>query len=194
MSYIDTLNHKVLGEIAYLPVYLLEDDDLGEGNEFNSPKGTILLGGGGGEHPALAIKNLDVVILNALLNKFYELKPEDLKATEFLKLQRELGIYGFENKIYDILDDINKKDKIEYDFYNVLQFNCWTMNDYAKLVNWRNENDKREFYSTEEWLNVVIGEFIIDNCNDLNKFQDLINEYNEIKDILENQDKELSFL
>ena len=61
-------------------------------------------------------------------------------------------------------------------------------------MNWRNENDKREFYSTEEWLNVVIGEFIIDNCNDLNKFQDLINEYNEIKDILENQDKELSFL
>jgi hypothetical protein len=47
MSYIDTLNHKVLGEIAYLPVYLLEDDDLGYGNEFNSPKGTILLGGGG---------------------------------------------------------------------------------------------------------------------------------------------------
>ena len=109
-------------------------------------------------------------------------------------MQRELGIYGFENKIDDILDDINKKDKIEYDFYNVLQFNNWTMNDYAELVNWRNENDKREFYSTEEWLNVVIGEFIIDNCNDLNKFQDLINEYNEIKDILENQDKELSFL
>ena len=109
-------------------------------------------------------------------------------------MQRELGIYGFENKIDDILDDINKKDKIEYDFYNVLQFNNWTMNDYAELVNWRNENDKREFYSTEEWLNIVVGEFIIDNCNDLNKFQDLINEYNEIKDILENQDKELSFL
>lgn len=102
--------------------------------------------------------------------------------------------HGFENKIDDILDDINKKDNITYDFYNVLQFNNWTMNDYAELVNWRNENDKREFYSTEEWLNVVIGEFIIDNCNDLNKFQDLINEYNEIKDILENQDKELSFL
>ena len=110
MSYIDTLNHKVLGEIAYLPVYLLEDDDLGEGNEFNSPKGTILLGGGGGEHPALAIKNLDVVILNALLNKFYELKPEDLKATEFLKLQRELGIYGFENKIEEAFE-IHKKNQ-----------------------------------------------------------------------------------
>ena len=40
-----------------------------------------------------------------------------------------------------LLDDINKKDKIEYDFYNVLQFNNWTMNDYAELVNWRNEND-----------------------------------------------------
>ena len=181
MSYIDTLNHKVLGEIAYLPVYLLEDDDLGEGNEFNSPKGTILLGGGGGEHPALSIKNHNIVVLNYLYNLMDALKPKDMGNVKFEKYKRENGIDKFEEKIFDLLDEYSLKDNCEYDYYNVLQFNNWSMDNYADLVIWRRENDSREIFSSEEWLNIVIGEFIVNNAPELNNFKELFEELESFK-------------
>lgn len=181
MSYIDLLKHKVLGEIAELPVYLLEEDDLGERNEFNSPKGTILLGGGGGEHPALSIKNHNIVVLNYLYNLMDALKPEDMGNVQFEKYKRENGIDNFEEKIFDLLDEYSLKDNCEYDYYNVLQFNNWSMDNYADLVIWRRENDSREFFSSEEWLNIVIGEFIVNNAPELNNFKELFEELESFK-------------
>ncbi len=181
MSYIDLLKHKVLGEIAELPVYLLEEDDLGERNEFNSPKGTILLGGGGGEHPALSIKNHNIVVLNYLYNLMDALKPEDMGNVQFEKYKRENGIDEFEEKIFDLLDEYSLKDNCEYDYYNVLQFNNWSMDNYADLVIWRRENDSREFFSSEEWLNIVIGEFIVNNAHELNNFKELFEELESFK-------------
>lgn len=181
MSYIDLLKHKVLGEIAEIPVYLLEEDDLGERNEFNSPKGTILLGGGGGEHPALSIKNHNIVVLNYLYNLMDALKPEDMGNVQFEKYKRENGIDEFEEKIFDLLDEYSLKDNCEYDYYNVLQFNNWSMDNYADLVIWRRENDSREFFSSEEWLNIVIGEFIVNNAPELNNFKELFEELESFK-------------
>lgn len=192
MSYIDTLKHKVLGEIAYLPVYLLEQDDLGENNEFNSPKGTILLGGGGGEHPALSIKNHNIVVLNYLNNLIDSLKPEDMGNVSFEKYKREYGIDELEEKTLDLLDEYSSKDNIEYDYYNVLQFNNWSMDNYADLVIWRRENDSREYFSTEEWLNIVVGEFIVNNVPELNNFKELFEELEEFKLNLNNQENDLS--
>lgn len=181
MSYIDLLKHRVLGKIAELPVYLLEEDDLGERNEFNSPKGTILLGGGGGEHPALSIKNHNIVVLNYLYNLMDALKPEDMGNVKFEKYKRENGIDKFEEKIFDLLDEYSLKDNCEYDYYNVLQFNNWSMDNYADLVIWRRENDSREFFSSEEWLNIVIGEFIVNNAPELNNFKELFEELESFK-------------
>lgn len=192
MSYIDTLKHKVLGEIAYLPVYLLEQDDLGENNEFNSPKGTILLGGGGGEHPALSIKNHNIVVLNYLNNLIDSLKPEDMGNVAFEKYKREYGIDELEEKTLDLLDEYSSKDNIEYDYYNVLQFNDWSMDNYADLVIWRRENDSREYFSTEEWLNIVVGEFIVNNVSELNNFKELFEELEILKINLNNQENDLS--
>ena len=181
MSYIDTLKHKVLGEIAYLPVYLLEQDDLGENNEFNSPKGTILLGGGGGEHPALSIKNHNIVVLNYLYNLIDSLQPEGMRNVQFEKYKRENGIDNLEEKILNLMDQYSLKDNYEYDYYNVLQFNNWSMDNYADLVIWKRENDSREYFSTEEWLNIVIGEFVVNNFPELNNFKELFEELESFK-------------
>lgn len=181
MSHIDTIKHKVLGEIGYLPVYLLEED---EDDEFHSPKGTILLGGGGGEHPALSIKNHNFVVLHYLFTNIDKLKPEELSNTEFRKLKREIGILDFEERILEAMDLLDIYDNANYDRYNVLQFNYWGLDHYAEIVNYKNslDDDNYEYNCTEDWLCYKIGEFIVENCPEQNNYKDLFNEFDLIKE------------
>lgn len=179
MSHIDTIKHKVLGEIGYLPVYLLEQD---ENDEFNSPKGTVLLGGGGGEHPALSIKNLDFVVLEYLYINIDKLKPDNLSNLEYLKLKREAQLEEFEERVLDLMDELNVRDNCEYDYYKVLQFNNWGLDNYAEIVNYRKTTqDVYEYNCTEDWLCYKVGEFIVLNCPELNHYKKLFNDFEELK-------------
>lgn len=179
MSYIDTLDHTVLGEIGYLPVYLLNQDDLGENNEFNSPKGTLLLGGGGGEHPALSIKNLNFVVLYYFYLLIDMQKPSEMKELEYLKIKRESKLDFIEGNLLLLMDNEDEKNSYLYDKFSVLQFNNWTIDDFANIANYRKENEILDFEFTEEWLIFKIGEFIVKNHPELNNFTDIEKELNK---------------
>jgi hypothetical protein len=59
MSYIDLFKHREVGNICGLPLYLaLENID---GDEFKCKTGSVIIGGGGGEHPGMVIKDLDIL-------------------------------------------------------------------------------------------------------------------------------------
>lgn len=60
MSYIDMFKHEQLTEIIGLPLYRAQEDI--EGDEFNAKQGQLILGGGGGEHPAIVIKHIDSMV------------------------------------------------------------------------------------------------------------------------------------
>lgn len=58
MSYIDCFNHEEVCTVIGMPIYLaLQDID---GDEFQCENNTLILGGGGGEHPAMTIKDINV--------------------------------------------------------------------------------------------------------------------------------------
>jgi hypothetical protein len=153
------LKHKVIGEFAYLPIYLLEEDDLGSNNEFNSPKGTILLGGGGGEHPALSIINHNYCVLNYLIDRL-----EYCTSEEFCE-ENETA-----NKIYELLDLKEFKD---LDVWNNLQFNNWGMDQIARLVKYKESFDPSNDITAENWLNSEIGKTIVEKYPELNNYIEL---------------------
>jgi len=81
LSYIDTFDHELVGFFAGLPVYhpletvnhLPPDSD-----EFNCTPQNLIIGGGGGEHPAIIILRPDYAVAHFIdrlpieLNKTYE--------------------------------------------------------------------------------------------------------------------------
>ncbi len=65
MSYIDTFEHELVGFFAHLPLYHpLETVDANEPGavDFNCDPTHLVLGGGGGEHPALVVRRPDCAL------------------------------------------------------------------------------------------------------------------------------------
>lgn len=70
MSYIDIRRHELCGVVAGVPLYhpLEEyDDGSGPGSEFSATPQDLVLGGGGGEHPA-AVMNVRSCVSNLLVS------------------------------------------------------------------------------------------------------------------------------
>lgn len=56
MSYIDCYDHSVIGEVFGLPLYQAKQDITGE--DFQCKKDQFIVGGGGGEFPAIVITDI----------------------------------------------------------------------------------------------------------------------------------------
>ena len=68
MSYIDLFKHEVLTEDIFgLPLYRALEDI--KGDEFKCNQGQLIIGGGGGEHPAIIIKDINNSIQIYLFHK-----------------------------------------------------------------------------------------------------------------------------
>lgn len=141
MSTIDCFKHSFLGTFCeYVPIYIphetIDRDDLG------ADVGEIILGGGGGEHPALVISDLDSCVLsflNYLVDDDCDYKSEDI------------------DKI------LTEKDK-KYLYYrnNTFIYYYWQIIHYAsfhKAINRYTEDYKFPFRD-EMYIQCSIGELV----------------------------------
>ena len=134
MSYIDLFKHKYIGEVSGLPVYqALEDID---GDEFQCEKSQYIIGGGGGEHPAIVIKDLYISIL---LKVYYE--TDDWHSILKIDYVNNLKFFGWMINTYANFDKLARK------------------NGYRDQT--MDKNDDTGYPSIEFWLNVELARLLV---------------------------------
>ena len=84
MSYIDTIDHELVGFFAGLLVYYPLDTITGNppgSHDFNCNPRQLVVGGGGGEHPALALQRPDCAVayfVDAWLEQKSDPNPQEM--------------------------------------------------------------------------------------------------------------------
>lgn len=154
MSYIDLFKHKEIGEFGYLPIYLLEED-VNDPNELIAKKGDIVIGGGGGEHPMMKPKNQNNNILLYLENLYESSIPEDQHNEKILNT-------------FDKLIDNEERNP-----WDATEFLYWGLDNYARLVKYKEAVDFSDTESTEVWLVNEIGKMIVEKFPELNPYKEL---------------------
>lgn len=136
MSHIDTLKHQRLGTINDLEVYLLlEKDD----SEFKAKAGTVVLGGGGGEHAPIVVRNLTYCVANYI---------------------DESGIYADE-----AIDEI----LMSSDRFTAIEFVDWTVASYYFFYeNFVNNGVDLETDNVENLVTLAVGKLIFEKYDSLN--------------------------
>jgi len=170
MSYINTKKHKYLGMIGYLNVYLLEERDFGVNCEYYAENGTIVLGGGSGEHPTAIVQELEYLI--------------GLYLKDIIDLYN-LELDNISHKIIEKIDRLSNK-KFVNNYLTIIKYNKWTFENYSFLHNY--QQSLNDDMTTEEWLNFEISKLIIEKYPELNPLQ---NETEIIFHYLNKQDNSL---
>jgi hypothetical protein len=170
MSYIDTIDHELIGYLNGLPIYHpLESVSKGTWGEydFSCSPSNLVLGGGSGEHPALILHKLESFVAK------YILFDDDQKVKHFA----DRGYKPLEEDVLNQLIDISEvEDK-------VLEFCDWSMiqtYDFVELAKSRlHSTPLLEAQSVEKWIQLSIGELIYFSLGDLNpakiKIDNLLN-------------------
>jgi hypothetical protein len=145
MSYIDCWNHLYIGSLGKdgLPIYMtLEDID---GDEFKATEGSIVLGGGSGEHPALIIENLDFCMAS-----FLDTWVNEYKAHIPQETQDAITIY-----VEWVFEDA--------DFYrDELDFHNWSTDNHYHFVKQLKTLEPNDVtMGTENLIIESIGEYLI---------------------------------
>jgi len=180
MSYIDTIEHELVGYFNGLPIYhpleTINTEKWGAYDFSCSPQ-NLVIGGGAGEHPALVIHNLENLVIGFLLLGF-----------EKIITMKEEGKYhcGFDipsEELIESLDEMLYENDSE-----CLEFCNWSMKNIKDFV----DLAKSPLHSTplsdekdsEEWIKNSIGEFIYYSLPELNPLHkniiDLIGNKNSV--------------
>jgi hypothetical protein len=148
MSYIDTFDHQYVGSFAGLPIYYSRDTVEGDGGvDFGCGPDSLVLGGGGGEHPALIFHRLDCLAMRFLLHAVGENDRGDRPVNE------QFGDFP----IWDYLN---------VPYAELFEFAGWSVRDYhAFYERCRSVAIDRPFgvddyLSFEEWLAISFGELV----------------------------------
>ena len=170
MSYIDTIEHELVGYLNGLPIYhpleVVETEKWGAYDFSCSPK-NLVIGGGAGEHPGLVIHNLGYLVVGFMLeafNKINEIKEEKKYHCDFV-LPAEETI----NSLHDILFAQEG---------DCMEFCGWSMHHFKEFI----ESAKSPLHATpllkeadaEEWIKDSIGEFVFYSLPELNPLHDKI--------------------
>jgi hypothetical protein len=174
MSYIDTFDHEYLGNLGYLPIYHpLVTEICGKwgDNEFSCSPQNLVLGGGGGEHPALVIHRLEVLVASFILEQLTDENEKLLSPENVDWLSSCMGINTSE----------------------VLEYCGWNLRDSARFVEMAKSTSHfrplKEDQSVEDWLFMSLGEFIYYSLPDLNPVPlEVLDDFKkiEIRSIMQN--------
>jgi hypothetical protein len=131
--------HKDTGYlVGEIPLYLaLQDID---GEDFQCKENQFIIGGGGGEHPAMVINDINMAVIIFLIQF-----KDDEEAYDY-----------YENYTY-------------YEAFNNLDAFFWTIRNYADFFESakREGFDEKDNYHVEVWINGKIGDFAYRNFPEL---------------------------
>lgn len=155
MSYIDCFDHEYIGSLGYLPIYHPLEEIKGGGwghYDFSASTTNLILGGGGGEHPALVVH-----------------KPESLAATFLYHQLSDEQADSLSKSESDYLIDIRFPGEI-------LEFCGWTIRQMATLKEMAEsvafitplQNDE----DVEDWICKSLGELVFYSLPELNPEQE----------------------
>lgn len=171
MSYIDTIKHELVGYFNGLPIYhpleTIKEGKWGE-SDFSCSPDNLVIGGGGGEHPALVIHDLETLVV------FYILTCIEKNEKHFSD-----SFTPPPDKTIDRLNDIMFSTKEN------LEFCSWSMKQIRDFV----ELAKSPLHQTplldnqavEDWIRDSIGEFVYFSLPQLNPLQEEINSLSGIE-------------
>jgi hypothetical protein len=148
MSYIDTFDHKYVGLFAGLPIYYSRLTVAGTGGtDFSCGPGNLVLGGGGGEHPALVFHRLDCLAMHFVLHAVNENDKDD-------------------RPVNDQFRDFPIWDYLDVPFAELFDFAGWSVRHYhgfyerCRSVAVVRPFGVDDYLSFEDWLAVCIGELV----------------------------------
>lgn len=140
MSYIDNFNHQEVGIVSGIQVYLAKQDITGE--DFQCKENQFIIGGGGGEHPAMVVNNINQAVITYLI---------------FIKNDEEIDLFCLDND--------------EYDFHyldNLTHF-FWTIKDFVNFYESSKSEGYSEYsdYQVEAWIAAKVGDLAFRNFPEL---------------------------
>lgn len=159
MSYIDCFKHELLGYFNGLPINHPLEKISGDGwgkEDFSATPENLILGGGGGEHPALVLHNLPSLVAQYLL----------LAIENNEKHFPELKI-PISSKIIDAVTDIcYTGPELEFCYWSMIDMHEFVNNAKSPLHPTPIESDANS-HAVEDWIKNSIGEFIYYSLPDL---------------------------
>lgn len=167
MSEIDCFEHEFLGSLNGLPIYhplAPLKFELYGGSAFECDVSTLVVGGGSGEHPALAIRGLDSLVAEYLL---YDLHMDEA--------------HGHGRRVRPTESAAGNLQDFVYSDERELRFIDWQMRDhwnfYQNAMSPLNFSPLETNGDAERWIRLSLGEFIYfslpELCTHLEQIQDL---------------------
>lgn len=164
MSYIDTIQHELVGYLNGLPIYhpleTVSGDSWGGAN-FSCSPANLIVGGGSGEHPALVIHH-----------------PESLVAAYFLHDIAQKELHFSDRYTPPPTHSLDRLYDIAYGDAPLLEFCGWSMRHTTHFVEAAQSSvhysPLKKEQAAEEWIILSLGEFIHFSLSELNQLKDEI--------------------
>lgn len=170
MSYIDTIKHEFVGSLNGLPIYhpieTYVNGDAGDYDFSCGPK-NLIIGGGGGEHPALVLHELGALVAEYIL---YSLSQ--------IELYHDCSPWAEE--VIDRLDEMSYKERESLEFcdWNMSNFNEFFLNAKSNV----HATPLKNSQDAEDWIKLSIGQFVFYSLPELNPYHKEIYDLMEIKE------------
>jgi hypothetical protein len=157
MSYIDTIDHELVGIFAGLPVYhpleTLSGNEPTSG-DFNCTPAHLVLGGGSGEHPAVVLQRPDVAVAS-FIQTWRDHAPAAQPTRDAVSLHADVAAWEpFLEEMYAIPE------------HEIWHFAGWSVPTYASFYSlcqsetlWH-PYDATQSETFEHWLTASFGEFV----------------------------------
>lgn len=159
MSYIDIVDHDMVGYLAGIPVYHPRGTIKG-GDEFDCSPETLVLGGGSGEHPAMVVSNLKALALDYLVESIHLARFSSSGAEAFNEVLAEAKAEAFDES----LAEANPAEST-IPACRCFHFAQWGADTYADVIQRCSTGvptpySRERFHSFENWLALTFGELV----------------------------------
>lgn len=170
MSYIDTIKHEFVGYLNGLPIYHpIETHVNGDtsDHDFSCNPENLIIGGGGGEHPALVLHELGALAADYILHSLSQ-----------IELYHDCSPWAEEvvNRLYEM--SFKQREPLEFCGWNMSHFNEFVLDAKANI----HATPLKNSQDAEDWIRLSIGEFVFYSLPELNPYHKEIYDLMEIKE------------